>query len=199
MSFELKGATPEQQRANAWRVIDNTRLCSITGNLGDTRDHDHATRINDHACARVSPEAKAAAGVGEGLIRLAVGLETVADLKAGLAARAGGVKSAYGVWGGAPAAAAGRAGLGAGLGHVVGGFDRRRGDAHCGGPDRCHRRHGSAADGDGSSHDAASCEHGGCRDGAKRRDSEAGSRVARCRDRRKQENKNGMQGCPAGT
>jgi len=82
VSFELKGATPEQQRANAWRVIDNTRLCSITGNLGDTRTTITHPYTTTHA--RVTPEAKAAAGVGEGLIRLAVGLESVADLKADL-------------------------------------------------------------------------------------------------------------------
>ncbi len=82
VSFELKGATPEQQRANAWRVIDNTRLCSITGNLGDTRTTITHPYTTTHA--RVSPEAKAASGVGEGLIRLAVGLESVADLKADL-------------------------------------------------------------------------------------------------------------------
>ncbi len=82
VSFELKGDTPEQQRANAWRVIDNTRVCSITGNLGDTRTTVTHPYTTTHG--RVSPEAKAAAGISEGLIRLAVGLESVADLKADL-------------------------------------------------------------------------------------------------------------------
>ena len=82
VSFELKGATPEQQRANAWRVIDSTKVCSITGNLGDTRTTITHPYTTTHG--RVAPEAKAAAGITEGLIRLSVGLESVADLKADL-------------------------------------------------------------------------------------------------------------------
>jgi O-succinylhomoserine sulfhydrylase len=71
VSFELKGATPEQQRANAWRVIDSTRLCSITGNLGDTRTTITPPYTTTHA--RVSPEAKAAAGFDAGKAASAVG------------------------------------------------------------------------------------------------------------------------------
>ena len=82
MSFELKGDTPEAMRAAAWRVIDNTKLCSITGNLGDTRTTITHPYTTTHG--RVAPEAKAAAGISEGLIRLAVGLESVEDLKADL-------------------------------------------------------------------------------------------------------------------
>ena len=82
VSFELKGDTPEQMRANAWRVIDSTKLCSITGNLGDTRTTITHPYTTTHG--RVAPEAKAAAGISEGLIRLAVGLESVEDLKADL-------------------------------------------------------------------------------------------------------------------
>ena len=82
VSFELKGATPEQQRANAWRVIDSTKVCSITGNLGDTRTTITHPYTTTHG--RVAPEAKAAAGITEGLIRLSVGLESVVDLKADL-------------------------------------------------------------------------------------------------------------------
>lgn len=82
VSFEVKGDTPEQQRANAWRVIDNTRVCSITGNLGDTRTTVTHPYTTTHG--RMAPEAKAAAGITEGLIRLAVGLESVEDLKTDL-------------------------------------------------------------------------------------------------------------------
>ncbi|MGY8523988.1 O-succinylhomoserine sulfhydrylase [Paracidovorax citrulli] len=82
VSFEVKGDTPEQQRANAWRVIDNTRVCSITGNLGDTRTTITHPYTTTHG--RMAPEAKAAAGITEGLIRLAVGLESVEDLKTDL-------------------------------------------------------------------------------------------------------------------
>jgi O-succinylhomoserine sulfhydrylase len=82
VSFELKGDTPEAQRANAWRVIDSTKICSITGNLGDTRTTITHPATTTHA--RITPEARAAAGITEGLIRLAVGLEDAADVRADL-------------------------------------------------------------------------------------------------------------------
>jgi len=83
LSFELKGDTPEQQRANAWRVIDNTKLISITGNLGDTRTTITHPATTTHG--RITPEARAAAGITEGLIRLSVGLENAGDLRNDLA------------------------------------------------------------------------------------------------------------------
>ncbi|MFM0322222.1 O-succinylhomoserine sulfhydrylase [Caballeronia glebae] len=83
VSFELKGATQEQQRANAWRVIDGTKLCSITGNLGDTRTTITHPSTTTHG--RLAPEVREAAGIREGLIRLAVGLEDPADIRADLA------------------------------------------------------------------------------------------------------------------
>lgn len=79
LSFELKGDTPDAQRANAWRVIDNTKLCSITGNLGDTRTTITHPATTTHG--RLTPEAREAAGVTEGLIRLAVGLEYPQDIQ----------------------------------------------------------------------------------------------------------------------
>ncbi|WP_250514523.1 O-succinylhomoserine sulfhydrylase [Caballeronia sp. INDeC2] len=83
VSFELKGDTQEQQRANAWRVIDATKLCSITGNLGDTRTTITHPSTTTHG--RLAPEVREAAGIREGLIRLAVGLEDPADIRADLA------------------------------------------------------------------------------------------------------------------
>jgi O-succinylhomoserine sulfhydrylase len=74
LSFEVKGG-----RAAAWRVIDSTRLVSVTANLGDVKTTIVHPASTTHG--RISPEARAAAGIGEGLIRLAVGLEAVADLK----------------------------------------------------------------------------------------------------------------------
>jgi len=74
LSFEVKGG-----RAAAWRVIDSTRLVSLTANLGDVKTTIVHPASTTHG--RISPEARAAAGIGEGLIRLAVGLEAVADLK----------------------------------------------------------------------------------------------------------------------
>ncbi|MDN7720740.1 O-succinylhomoserine sulfhydrylase [Burkholderia gladioli] len=83
VSFELKGDTPEAQRANAWRVIDHTRVASITANLGDTRTTITHPATTTHS--RITPEARAAAGISEGLIRLAVGLESAEDLRRDLA------------------------------------------------------------------------------------------------------------------
>ena len=77
LSFEVKGARPA-----AWRVIDATRLVSVTANLGDVKTTIIHPASTTHG--RISPEARAAAGISEGLIRLAVGLEAVCDLKADL-------------------------------------------------------------------------------------------------------------------
>jgi O-succinylhomoserine sulfhydrylase len=74
LSFEVKGG-----RAAAWRVIDSTRLISHTANLGDVKTTIIHPATTTHG--RISPEARAAAGISEGLIRLAVGLEAVDDLK----------------------------------------------------------------------------------------------------------------------
>jgi O-succinylhomoserine sulfhydrylase len=83
LSFELKDASPEGQRERAWRVVDGCKVISITGNLGDTRSTITHPATTTHA--RVAPEVRAATGVGEGLLRLAVGLEDLDDLKADLA------------------------------------------------------------------------------------------------------------------
>ncbi|MFM0522771.1 MULTISPECIES: O-succinylhomoserine sulfhydrylase [Caballeronia] len=83
VSFELKGDTQEQQRANAWRVIDGTKLCSITGNLGDTRTTITHPSTTTHG--RLAVEVREGAGIFEGLIRLAVGLEDPRDVRADLA------------------------------------------------------------------------------------------------------------------
>ncbi|HQR19584.1 MAG TPA: O-succinylhomoserine sulfhydrylase [Burkholderiaceae bacterium] len=83
VSFEVVGDSPQQARANAWRVIDRVRLMSITANLGDTRTTITHPATTTHG--RISPEARERAGIREGLIRIAVGLETVADLQRDLA------------------------------------------------------------------------------------------------------------------
>ncbi|MDQ8036206.1 MAG: O-succinylhomoserine sulfhydrylase [Pedobacter sp.] len=75
LSFELKGG-----REEAWRFIDATRMLSITANLGDAKTTITHPASTTHG--RLSPEAKAAAGITEGLIRIAVGLEDLADIKA---------------------------------------------------------------------------------------------------------------------
>jgi O-succinylhomoserine sulfhydrylase len=78
VSFDVKGG-----RDAAWRVVDGTRIISITANLGDTKTTITHPATTTHG--RISPEARAAAGIGDGLLRLAVGLESVEDLKADLA------------------------------------------------------------------------------------------------------------------
>jgi O-succinylhomoserine sulfhydrylase len=82
VSFEVKGG-----REAAWRVVDATRLVSITANLGDTKTTITHPASTTHG--RITPEARAAAGIGEGLLRVAVGLEhpddVIADLVRGLA------------------------------------------------------------------------------------------------------------------
>jgi O-succinylhomoserine sulfhydrylase len=77
VSFEVKG-----DRADAWRVVDNCRLLSITANLGDTKTTITHPASTTHG--RISAEARAAAGIGEGLLRIAVGLESVDDIEADL-------------------------------------------------------------------------------------------------------------------
>lgn len=74
VSFELEG-----RRESAWQVVDATRLISITANLGDTKSTITHPASTTHG--RITAEARAAAGIGEGLLRIAVGLESVEDLK----------------------------------------------------------------------------------------------------------------------
>jgi O-succinylhomoserine sulfhydrylase len=82
VAFELSGATPEEQRDRAWRLIDGTRVMSITANLGDTRTTITHPATTTHG--RLSAEARERAGITEGLVRIAVGLESVDDLQADL-------------------------------------------------------------------------------------------------------------------
>ena len=77
LSFEVKGG-----KEAAWHVIDATELVSITGNLGDVKSTITHPATTTHG--RISPEARAAAGITDGLVRVSVGLESVADLQADL-------------------------------------------------------------------------------------------------------------------
>jgi O-succinylhomoserine sulfhydrylase len=78
VSFDVRGG-----KAAAWRVVDATRLVSITANLGDTKTTITHPASTTHG--RISAEARKAAGIGDGLLRVAVGLESVADVQADLA------------------------------------------------------------------------------------------------------------------
>jgi O-succinylhomoserine sulfhydrylase len=74
VSFVVKGG-----RENAWKVIDATKLCSITANLGDTRTTITHPATTTHGRMPVADREKA--GLVEGLIRISVGLEHISDLK----------------------------------------------------------------------------------------------------------------------
>ena len=77
VSFTVKGA-----RAEAWKVVDSCRLLSITANLGDTKTTLTHPASTTHG--RLTPEQRAAAGIGDDLLRIAVGLEAVVDLQTDL-------------------------------------------------------------------------------------------------------------------
>ncbi len=77
VAFELTGG-----REAAWRLIDACRILSITANLGDTRSTITHPASTTHS--RMTPEQRAAAGIGDGLVRIAVGLEDLRDLRADL-------------------------------------------------------------------------------------------------------------------
>jgi O-succinylhomoserine sulfhydrylase len=74
VSFEVRGG-----RQAAWRFIDATEVCSITANLGDTKTTITHPASTTHG--RLTPEEREHAGISEGLIRIAVGLEDPADLQ----------------------------------------------------------------------------------------------------------------------
>lgn len=78
LSFQVKG-----DQAVAWKVIDNTRIFSLTANLGDAKSTIVHPATTTHG--RLSSEQRAEAGITDNLIRLAVGLEDVDDLKRDLA------------------------------------------------------------------------------------------------------------------
>ena len=83
VSFEVKGG-----REAAWKIVDSTRMISITANLGDTKTTITHPATTTHG--RISQEARSRAGITEGLLRIAVGLESVKDIRADLERGLGG-------------------------------------------------------------------------------------------------------------
>jgi O-succinylhomoserine sulfhydrylase len=77
VAFDLAGG-----REAAWALIDATRMLSITANLGDTKSTITHPATTTHG--RLSPAEREAAGIGEGLVRIAVGLEAERDIRADL-------------------------------------------------------------------------------------------------------------------
>ncbi|MDN5936936.1 MAG: O-succinylhomoserine sulfhydrylase [Nitrosospira sp.] len=78
VSFELKNG-----KEAAWRVVDSVCMISITANLGDVKSTLTHPATTTHA--RISQESRDAAGITDGLLRIAVGLEAVKDIEADLA------------------------------------------------------------------------------------------------------------------
>jgi O-succinylhomoserine sulfhydrylase len=74
VSFDVRGG-----RDAAWKLIDATRLLSITANLGDTKTTITHPATTTHG--RLGDAERAAAGIGDGLVRVAVGLEDLGDLQ----------------------------------------------------------------------------------------------------------------------
>ena len=83
VSFDVKASDAQSARKHAFHVIDSTEVCSITANLGDTKTTITHPSTTSHG--RLSEEQRQAAGITQALIRVAVGLEHVDDLKADLA------------------------------------------------------------------------------------------------------------------
>lgn len=82
LSFDVRGVDPAALRANAFHVIDSTQVVSIATNLGDTKSIITHPATTSHG--RLTEAQRQSAGIGQGLIRLAVGLEHVEDIKADL-------------------------------------------------------------------------------------------------------------------
>lgn len=82
VSFDVVGNDPDTARANAFHVINSTRVLSIATNLGDTKTIITHPGTTSHG--RLTEVQRQAAGIGQGLIRVAVGLEHIEDIKADL-------------------------------------------------------------------------------------------------------------------
>ena len=82
LSFDLHGDTVDAARANAFHVINSTRVVSIATNLGDTKTIICHPGTTSHG--RLTEEQRQAAGISQGLVRVAVGLDHVEDIKADL-------------------------------------------------------------------------------------------------------------------
>ena len=83
VSFDVRAGGPEAARAAAFRLIDSTRVLSVATNLGDTKSIIAHPATSSHC--RLTQAQRQAAGIGQGLIRLAVGLEHLGDITDDLA------------------------------------------------------------------------------------------------------------------
>ena len=83
VSFEVKPKAGQTEQEAAWALIDATQLLSITANLGDAKTTITHPSTTTHS--RITAEARAEVGIKDNLVRIAVGLEYVDDIKADLA------------------------------------------------------------------------------------------------------------------
>ena len=83
VSFAVRSADAQQGRARAFALIDHTQLCRITSNLGDVKTTITHPASTSHG--RLTEDQRQAAGIGQGLIRVAVGLEHMDDIQTDLA------------------------------------------------------------------------------------------------------------------
>jgi O-succinylhomoserine sulfhydrylase len=79
VSFDIKAANPEQARSHAFHVLDSLRVLSLCTNLGDTKTLLTHPASTSHG--KLAEAQRQAAGIGQGLIRVAVGLEHVGDMQ----------------------------------------------------------------------------------------------------------------------
>ena len=82
VSFTVDGPDAQAARRRAFHVIDNTRICSITANLGDTKTT--ITHPSSTTHGRLTEAQRQAAGITQGMIRVAVGLDDIEDIKTDL-------------------------------------------------------------------------------------------------------------------
>jgi O-succinylhomoserine sulfhydrylase len=83
LSFAVKTANPEEARGRAFHVLDSMQVLSLATNLGDTKTMAAHPASTSHG--RMTEAQRQAAGIGQGLIRVAVGLEHIEDIKTDLA------------------------------------------------------------------------------------------------------------------
>jgi O-succinylhomoserine sulfhydrylase len=79
LSFDMKASSPEQARERAFHVLDHMQTLSLCTNLGDTKTLVAHPASTSHG--KLSEDQRQAAGIGQGLIRVAVGLEHLQDIQ----------------------------------------------------------------------------------------------------------------------
>ncbi len=82
LSFDMKAGTPQDARLRAFHVLDSLQTLSLCTNLGDTKTLLTHPASTSHG--KLSEDQRQAAGIGQGLIRMAIGLEHPDDMKADL-------------------------------------------------------------------------------------------------------------------